>query len=71
MYMDRKKINFETLRIEGFKVKIGALKESIWVLEKSLKFVFEKGYEPWVKEAQCYDGEVGFSDTAPLCRVPE
>ena len=36
-----------------------------------MKFVFEKGYEPWVKEAQCYDGGVGFSDTAPLCRVPE
>ena len=31
-----------------------ALKKSIWVLEKSWKFVSEKGYEPWINGAVGY-----------------
>ena len=38
------RIDFEILRMTMFKVKFGAVEKSIWVLEKSLKFVSEKGY---------------------------
>ena len=38
------RIDFEILVITMFKVKFGVLEKSIWVLEKSLKFVSEKGY---------------------------
>ena len=36
------RIDFEILGMEGFKVKFGVLEKSIWVLEKSLKFVSRK-----------------------------
>ena len=42
------KIDFEILRIKGFKVKFGVLKKNLnhgKVLEKVLKFVSEKGYK--------------------------
>ena len=32
----------------GINVNFKALEKSIWVLEKSWKFVSEKGYEPWI-----------------------
>ena len=38
------RIDFEILRMTMFKVKFGVQEKSIWVLEKSLKFVSEKGY---------------------------
>lgn len=37
------RIDFEILVMTMFKVKFGVLEKSIWVLEKSLKFVSEKG----------------------------
>lgn len=41
------KIDFEILRMKGFKVKFGVLKKKKngKVLEKVLKFVSEKGYK--------------------------
>ena len=43
-----RKIDFEILRMKGFKVKFGVLKKNLnngKVLEKVLKFVSEKVYE--------------------------
>ena len=43
-----RKIDFEILRMKGFKVKFGVLKRNLnhgKVLEKVLKFVSEKVYE--------------------------
>ena len=41
-----RRIDFEILGMKGFKVKFGVLEKSIRVLEKSLKFISENGYEP-------------------------
>lgn len=45
MYVDHEENCFWKLGNERFKVKFGVLKKSIRVLENSLKFIFEKGYE--------------------------
>ena len=41
------KENYWDLGSVGVYVNFRALEKSIWVLEKSWKFVSEKGYEPW------------------------
>ena len=41
-----RRIDFEILGMKGFKVEFGVLGKSIRVLEKSLKFISENGYEP-------------------------
>ena len=41
-----RRIDFEILGMKGFKVEFGVLEKSIQVLEKSLKFISENGYEP-------------------------
>ena len=46
------KIDFEILRMKGFKVKFEVPKKNMShgkVLEKVLKFVSEKGYKTWRK----------------------
>lgn len=43
-----RRIDGEILEIKGFKVKFGVLEKTIHLLEKSLKFLFEKGYKPCI-----------------------
>ena len=41
MYVDHRGIEFEILGMKVLKVLVGVMENSLWVLEKSLKFVFE------------------------------